>query len=70
MDTPPWAADLYTRAIARGKSHQHAVRILARAWLYIMWCCWQTHTAYDPTKHRALQALNAHHSRQGPKWRM
>jgi transposase len=53
----PWAADLYTRAVARGKSHQHAVRILARAWLYVIWHCWQDNTAYDPTKHRALQAL-------------
>ena len=26
-----WAADLYERAIARGKRHPHAVRILARA---------------------------------------
>jgi transposase len=53
----PWAADLYNRAIARGKDHPHAVRILARAWLYIIWHCWQNNTAYDPAHHRALQAL-------------
>lgn len=53
----PWAADIYNRAIARNKSHQQAVRILARAWLYIIWHCWQDHVAYDPTKHRALQTL-------------
>ena len=29
----PWAADLYRRARARGKTHPHAVRILARAWV-------------------------------------
>ena len=51
----PWAADLYSRARARG--HDHAVRILARAWLHIIWHCWQDHLAYDPTKHRALQRL-------------
>jgi hypothetical protein len=41
------AADLYNRARARGKDHPHAVRILARAWLYIIWHCWQTITAYN-----------------------
>lgn len=53
----PWAADIYHRAIARHKNHQQAVRILARAWLYVIWACWQTNIAYDPTNHRALQAL-------------
>jgi len=53
----PWAADLYKRARARGHDHPHAIRILARAWLYLIWHCWQTNTAYDPAHHRALQAL-------------
>lgn len=53
----PWAADIYNRAIARGKDHPHAVRILARAWLYVIWHCWQDELAYDPAKHRALQTL-------------
>jgi transposase len=53
----PWAADLYNRAIARGKDHPHATRILARAWLYIIWHCWQANTAYDPANHRTLQTL-------------
>ena len=44
----PWAADLYHRARARGHDHPHAVRILARAWLYVIWHCWQDGTAYDP----------------------
>ena len=35
----------------------HAVRILARAWLFIIWRCWQQHTSYDPSRHRALQRL-------------
>jgi transposase len=51
----PWAADLYDRARIRGHDHAHAVRILARAWLHIIWHCWQDDLAYDPTKHRALQ---------------
>lgn len=53
----PWAADLYNRARARGHDHPHSVRILARAWLYVIWRCWQDHIAYDPTKHHALQRL-------------
>jgi transposase len=53
----PWAADLYRRARARGLDHPHAVRILAKAWLDIIWRCWTTNTAYDPTHHRALQRL-------------
>jgi transposase len=53
----PWAADLYNRAIARGHDHPHAVRILARAWLHIIWHCWHDNLAYDPNKHRALQLL-------------
>jgi transposase len=53
----PWAADLYNRARARGHDHPHAVRILARAWLFVIWHCWQNHTHYDPTQHGALQRL-------------
>jgi transposase len=53
----PWADDLYRRARARGHDHPHAVRILARAWLNIIWHCWNNHVAYDPARHRALQRL-------------
>jgi transposase len=53
----PWAADLYRRARARGHDHPHAVRILARAWVTIIWRCWQTNTPYDPDRHGALQVL-------------
>jgi transposase len=55
----PWAASLYDRARSRGHDHPHAVRILARAWLFVIWHCWQDHTAYDPARHRALQRLLA-----------
>ena len=53
----PWAAKLYNDAIARGKDHPHATRILARAWLDIIWRCWQDRVPYDPAKHRALQTI-------------
>jgi transposase len=53
----PWAADLYQRARDRGHDHPHAVRILARAWLDIIWKCWTTNNPYDPDRHRALQHL-------------
>lgn len=33
------------------------MRILARAWVYVIWHLWQGHTPYDPTKHNALQRL-------------
>jgi transposase len=53
----PWAAAIYTAARDRGKDHPHAVRITARAWIYVIWRCWQDHTPYDPAKHTALQAI-------------
>jgi transposase len=53
----PWAADLYAKARARGHDHPHAVRILARAWLHIIWRCWQDNVPYDPAKHHALQRI-------------
>ena len=59
----PWAAGIYDAARGRGKDHPHAVRITARAWLYVIWRCWQDGTAYDPDKHRALQrTLGQQHS--------
>ena len=53
----PWAAQLYRRARNDGHDHAHATRILARAWLYVIWHCWQNHTAYDPNRHGALQRI-------------
>lgn len=48
----PWAADIYDRARASGKDHPHATRILARAWVRVIWRCWQNNTPYDPALHR------------------
>lgn len=57
----PWAAELYNRARDRNHDHPHAVRILARAWVDIIWRCWQDGATYDPNQHRALQrVLNKH----------
>ena len=50
----PWAASLYEQARARGHDHPHAVRILARAWLFVIWHCWHDAVAYDPAHHKAL----------------
>ena len=55
----PWAAHLYNQARARGHRHPHAVRILARAWLRVIWRCWQDGTADDPAHHGAYQRLIA-----------
>jgi transposase len=60
----PWAAHLYQQAISRGHDHAHATRILARAWLRVLWRCWQDHTPYDPAKHGALQALTSNPTTQ------
>src|SRR5437870_4861667 len=54
-----WAALVYQRARARGCRHQHAIRILARAWARILWRCWQDRTPYHVGRHRAAQALAA-----------
>ena len=51
----PWAADRYAAARARGQDHQRAIRTLGRAWIRVLWRCWQDHAAYDPARHRGLQ---------------
>jgi transposase len=55
----PCAAKIYADAIARGKRHPHAVRILARAWLRVIWRCWQDGTPYTPTQHGGAMRLAA-----------
>lgn len=52
-----WAADIYTRARARGCDHPHATRILARAWTRILWRAWTGRTKYDPARHQAALDL-------------
>jgi transposase len=55
----PWAAKIYAEAIQRTRHHPHAVRILARAWIRVIWRIWQDGVAYDPTKHRGAVRLLA-----------
>jgi transposase len=55
----PWAADIYTRARARGAGHAHAARVLGRAWSQVIWRLWHDHDTYDPNRHTALQRLIA-----------
>jgi transposase len=54
-----WAADVYRRARARGCDHPHAVRILARAWIRVLWRAWTDRRPYDPQRHRAAKLLTA-----------
>ena len=49
----PWAAKIYADARSRGHRHPHAIRVLARGWVRILWQCWHTHTEYDPIRHMA-----------------
>jgi transposase len=53
----PWAADIYNRARASNKDHPHAVRILARAWIRVIYRCWNEGTPYDPKQHGGAQRL-------------
>ncbi len=53
----PWAAKIYNDARASGKDHPHAVRVLARAWIRVIYCCWLDGVPYDPAKHGAAAAL-------------
>lgn len=55
----PWARDVYRRARARGCDHPHAIRVLGRAWVRVIWRMWQDRLPYDPTKHGALRRLEA-----------
>ena len=52
-----WAADVYARARARGCDHPHAVRILARAWVRVLWKIWTTRTPYNPDQHTSAAAF-------------
>lgn len=53
-----WAAQHYQRARSRGCDHPHAIRILARAWIRVLWRAWYDRTTYQPQLHRSA-TLNA-----------
>jgi transposase len=46
-----WAAAIYDKARARGCDHPHAIRILARAWLRVIWRAWRDRQPYDVQRH-------------------
>lgn len=52
-----WAAGIYQRARARGAKHPHAIRILTRAWIRVLWRCWLNRQPYRPEQHRGATAL-------------
>ncbi len=47
----PWAADIYQRAVERGCAHPRAVRVLARAWIRVIYRCWVDGEPYSPGRH-------------------
>ncbi len=53
----PWAAKIYDDARAAGKDHPHATRVLARAWIRVIYRCWIDGVPYDPAAHGAAAAL-------------
>jgi transposase len=54
-----WAAHVYAKARSRGCDHPHAIRILARAWVRVIWRAWQDRQPYDLAQHRAAASLLA-----------
>ena len=52
-----WADDIYRKAINRGCSHPHAIRVLARAWARVIWRCWRDRRPYDPAQHGGAQRV-------------
>ena len=50
-----WAARTYARARQRGCDHPHAIRVLARAWMRVLWRAWQDNKPYDPSAHAAAK---------------
>lgn len=53
----PWAKHVYAAARARGCDHPHAIRILARAWVRVLWRAWTNRAPYDPAKHGGIKRL-------------
>lgn len=46
-----WAAAIYDKARDRGCDHPHAIRILSRAWLRVIWRAWRDRLPYDLQRH-------------------
>jgi transposase len=54
-----WAHSIYAAARARGCDHPHAIRILARAWLRVIWRAWTDRKPYDPRLHLSALKLTS-----------
>ena len=57
--TSPWAAKVYADARARGHDHPHAIRVLARAWIRVIFRCWLDRVPYNPARQGSLQRSEA-----------
>ena len=55
----PWAKEIYRRARGRGCDHAHAIRILGRAWVRVIWRMWQDGLPYDPARHGGFKRLRS-----------
>jgi transposase len=55
----PWAKEIYRRARARGCDHAHAIRILGRAWVRVIFRMWQDGLPYDPARHGGFKRLRS-----------
>ena len=55
----PWAQDIYARARARGCDHPHALRVVARAWVRVLWRTWTSRVCYDPALHGGAMKILA-----------
>lgn len=53
----PWAREVYRGARDRGQDHPHAIRTLGRAWIRVLWRCWQDEVPYDAERHGNLRRL-------------
>lgn len=55
----PWAKEIYRRARGRGCDHAHAIRILGRAWVRVIFKMWQDGLPYDRARHGGLKRLRS-----------
>jgi transposase len=54
-----WAQNVYAKARQRGCRHPHAIRILARAWIRVLWRIWTDKTLYQPAQHSGARSFLA-----------
>jgi transposase len=54
-----WAKGIYLRARGRGCDHAHAIRILGRAWVRVIFRMWRDGVPYDPARHGGFKRLRS-----------